>query len=255
LFAAPGGGIPPAATKTDARLAAATAADDPTADDLIAKYVAKIGGADKLQAIKTLKKSGKFTGGGGFEAKVVEENKRPSMVRQEFVIQGMTGITAYDGREGWKIDPFQGKKDVEPLAEEEKKEIIEDSDFDGPLVDYKTKGNKVELAGKEPVEGTDAWKLKVTLASGDVQYYFMDIDDAVPIKIEKKRTIRGAERESETSIGDYKEVAGVYFPHSFESGPKGSSNRSKVVYDKIEANVPLDDALFRPPAPAKAQGQ
>src|SRR5690242_6721848 len=85
LFAAPGGGIPPTATKTSARLAAATAAADPTADDLIAKYVAKIGGADKLQAIKTLKKSGKFTGGGGFEAKVVEENKRPSMVRQEFV--------------------------------------------------------------------------------------------------------------------------------------------------------------------------
>ena len=236
-------------------LAAPLAAADPTADELIAKYVAKIGGADKVAAIKTLKKTGKFTGGGGFEARIVEENKRPSMVRQEFVIQGMTGVTAYDGKEGWKIDPFQGKKDVEPLAEEEKKEIVEDSDFDGPLVDYKTKGNKVELAGKEPVEGTDAWKLKVTLASGDVQYYFMDIDDAVPIKIEKKRTIRGAERESETSIGDYKEVAGVYFPHSFESGPKGSSNRSKVVYDKIEANVPLDDGLFRPPAPAKGQGQ
>jgi hypothetical protein len=31
---------------------------------------------DKLQAVKTLKKTGKFTGGGGFEAKVVEENKR-----------------------------------------------------------------------------------------------------------------------------------------------------------------------------------
>lgn len=235
-------------------LAAPLAAADPTADELIAKYVAKIGGADKLQAVKTLRKTGKFTGGQGFEAKVVEENKRPSMVRQEFVLQGMTGVTAYDGKEGWKIEPWQGKKDVEPLAEEEKKEIVEDSDFDGPLVDYKTKGNKVELAGKEPVEGTDAWKLKVTLASGDVQYYFMDVDDAVPIKVEKRRTVRGAERESETSIGDYKEVAGVYFPHSFESGPKGSSNRTKVVYDKIEANVPLDDSLFRPPA-AKGPGQ
>jgi outer membrane lipoprotein-sorting protein len=233
-------------------LASPLAAADPTADEIIAKYVAKIGGADKLQAVKTLKKTGKFTGGGGFEARIAEENKRENMIRQEFTLQGMTGITAYDGKEGWKIEPFQGKKDVEPLGEDELKQIVEDSDFDGPLVHYKEKGNKVELVGKEPVEGTDAWKLKVTLANGDVQHYYMDTDYFVPIKVEYKRVVRGAERESETSIGDYKEVAGVYFPHSFESGQKGSSNRAKVVYDKIEANVPLDDSLFHKPAgPAK----
>jgi hypothetical protein len=233
------------------------AAPDPTADEIIASYVAKIGGMDKLQAVKTLKKTGKFTGGGGFEAKVVEENKRPAMVRQELLLQGMTGVTAYDGKQGWKIEPWQGKKDVESLGEEEMKQIVEDSDFDGPLVHYKEKGNKVELVGKEPVEGTDAWKLKVTLASGDVHNYYMDTDYFVPIKVEQKRIVRGAERETETSIGDYKEVAGVYFPHSFETGQKGSSNRSKVVFDRIEANVPLDDALFHPPAPAQppAPGQ
>jgi hypothetical protein len=233
-------------------IAAPLAAADPTADEIIASYVAKIGGADKLSAVKTLKKSGKFTGGGGFEAKVVEENKRENMIRQEFVLQGMTGVTAYDGKDGWKIDPFQGKKDVEPLGEDEMKQIVEDSDFDGPLVHYKEKGNKVELVGKEPVEGTDAWKLKVTLANGDVQHYYMDTDYFVPIKVEYKRIVRGAERESETSIGDYKEVAGVYFPHSFETGQKGSPNRSKVVFDRIEANLPLDDSLFhRPAGPGK----
>jgi hypothetical protein len=231
---------------------ALAAAPDPTADEIIANYVAKIGGMDKIQAVKTVKKTGKFTGGGGFEARIAEENKRENMIRQEFTLQGMTGITAYDGKEGWKIEPFQGKKDVEPLGEDELKQIVEDSDFDGPLVHYKEKGNKVELVGKEPVEGTDAWKLKVTLASGDVQHYYMDTDYFVPIKVEYKRVVRGAERESETSIGDYKEVAGVYFPHSFESGQKGSATRSKVVYDRIEANVPLDDSLFhRPAGPAK----
>jgi len=105
-----------------------------TADEIVAKYVAKIGGMPKIESIKTLKKTGKFTGGGGFEAKVVEENKRPDMVRQELVLQGMTGITAYDGKTGWKIEPWQGKNDVEPLGEEELKAILEDADFDGPLV-------------------------------------------------------------------------------------------------------------------------
>jgi len=231
--------------------ASALRAQTQTADEIVAKYVAKIGGMDKIEAIKTLKKTGKFTGGGGFEAKVVEENKRPDLVRQEFIMQGMTGITAYDGKTGWKIEPWQGKKDVEPLGEEEMKQILEDSDFDGPLVNAKQKGNTVELAGTEPVEGTDAFKLKVTLKNGDVQYYYMDTEDYVPIKIEKKRIVRGAERESETSLGDYKEVAGVYYPHSYEVGQKGSPNRSKIVYDKIEANVPIDDSLFHPaPAPA-----
>jgi hypothetical protein len=225
-----------------------TAETAKTADEIIASYVKTIGGMEKLEAIKTLRKSGRYTGGQGLEAKVTEDSKRPDKVRQEFILQGMTGVTAWDGKAGWKIEPWQGKKDVEPLGEEELKQIVEDAEFDGPLVGYKEKGHKVELMGMEPVEGTDAYKLKVTLKAGDVQYYFMDTDYFVPIKIERTRMVRGAPRESETTIGDYKEVAGVYFPHSFESGTKGSANRAKVVYDKYEANVPMDDSLFRPPA-------
>jgi len=226
-----------------------------TADEIIAKYIKTIGGAEKIEAIKTLRRTGKFTGGGGFEAVVIQENKRPQMARQEFTIQGMTGVTAYDGKTGWKIEPWGGKKDPEALGEEEMKEIQEDADFDGPLVNYQQKGNKVEFVGAEPVEGTDALKLKVTLKNGDVRYYFMDTDYYVPIKIESKRMVRGAEREFETSLGDYKEVAGVYLPHSIESGLKGSPKKSQVTFEKNEANVALDDSLFKQPTgPAKPEG-
>src|SRR5207247_10537662 len=108
--------------------------------------------------------------------------------------------------------------------------------------------SKVELVGTEQVEGTDVFKLKVTLASGDVRYYYMDTDYYVPIKIEKKRMIRGAEQEFETSLGDYKEVAGWYLPYSIESGRKGSEDRQKITIEKIEANVPIDDRRFQKPA-------
>ena len=224
-----------------------------TADEIVARYVKTVGGMEKIQAIKSLRRMGKFTGGGGFEAKIVEENKRPNMVRQEFSLQGMTGVNAYDGRAGWKIEPWQGKKDPEPLGEEEMKQIVEDSDFDGPLVNYKEKGNTVEYVGTEPVEGTDAYKLKVTLKGGDVRYYFMDTDYYVPIKIETKRMVRGAEREYETSLGDYKEVAGVYLPHSVETGVKGTPFKSQVNYEKIEANVALDDMRFHKPGASAQQ--
>ncbi len=160
----------------------------------------------------------------------------------------MTGVTAYDGRTGWKIEPWQGKKDPEPLGEEELKTIIEDSDFEGPLVNYQSKGNKVEYVGAEPVEGTDAYKLKVTLKSGDVEYFYMDTDYFVPIKIDTKRFVRGEEREYETSLGDYKEAGGWYLPYSYETNAKGSQNKQKITYEKVEVNVPLAASRFVEPS-------
>ena len=235
-----------------APLLAQAPAAHPTADEIVAKYVEKVGGIQKIEAVKTLKRTGKFRGGGGFEAKVLEENKRPDLVRQEFTFQGMTGVTAWDGKTGWKIEPWQGKKDPEPLGEDELKDIIEDSVFDSQLIHYKEKGNTVEFAGTEPVEGSDTWKLKVTLKNGDVSYYYIDTEDHVPIKIEMKRTIRGAERELELLPGDYKSVNGWYVPYSYEQGRKGSSQRQTFVFERIEANVPMDDSLFHQPAAAPA---
>ncbi len=219
-----------------------------TADEIIAKYLATVGGAEKVKSLTSLRRSGKFIGGGGFEAVFVQENKRPNKVRQEFVIQGLTGVNAYDGKNGWKIEPWGGKKDAEELGEDEMKSILEESDFDGPLVNYREKGNTVEYLGMEPVEGTDAIKLKVSVPNGDVYHYYMDTDYYVPIKVETKRMVRGAEREFETILGDYKEVQGVYLPFSYESGSKGSAFRSKLAYETIEANGSLDDARFSKPA-------
>src|SRR2546430_4671604 len=90
-----------------------------TVEEILAKYVKTIGGMERIQAVKSLRRTGKFTGGGGFEAEVAQENKRPAMVREEFIVQGMAGVTAYDGSSGWKIDPFNGKKDAETLGEDE----------------------------------------------------------------------------------------------------------------------------------------
>jgi outer membrane lipoprotein-sorting protein len=220
-----------------------------TADEIIGKYVEKIGGMQKLQAIKTMRATGKFTGGGGFEAVMVDESKRPNIVRNEFSFQGMTGISAFDGRTGWKIEPWQGKKDAESLSEDELKAYL-DADFDESLINYKQKNIRVEYLGKDEFEGSDVFKLRATLPSGTVKHYYLDTDYYVPIKIETKRVVRGADVETEMILGDYKEVAGVYFPHSFESGAKGSSNKVKITFEKMEVNIPLDDKRFARPAAA-----
>ncbi|HEY3103112.1 MAG TPA: hypothetical protein VGJ69_05945 [Pyrinomonadaceae bacterium] len=228
-------------------LAGAVSAMPQTADEIVAKYIKTVGGMEKIDAVKTIRRTGKVIAGGGFEIPIVEENKRPNLVRQDVMIQGLVGTSAYDGKTGWKIQPWQGKKDAETMGEGEMKAIVEESDFDGPLVNYKAKGNKVEYVGMDEVEGTDTYKLKVTLANGETRYFYMDTDYYVPIKIETKRIVRGNEVEFETVLGDYKEVAGWYMPYSIEVGAKGSQFKQKIAYEKIEANVAVDDGRFTMP--------
>ena len=231
---------------------AAVAAQAQTADEIISRHIKAIGGMEKISAIKSMRAVGKLSGGGGFEAVVVNENKRPNMVRTELQLQGMTAISAYDGKTGWRINPFGGKKDAESMGEEELKGIIEAADIDGPLINAAARGIKIEYVGKEEYEGSDVYKLKVTLANGTVKHYYLDTDYYVPIKIETRRMVRGNEVEYEEILGDYKEAGGVYFPFSVESGPKGASFHATVTYETIEINPVLDDNRFTMPVMTKA---
>jgi hypothetical protein len=144
--------------------------------------------------------------------------------------------------------PFQGKKDPEALPADQAKIMDAQADFDGQFVDYKENGNTVELVGKEQVEGTDAYKLKVTNKDGEVRYHFLDAEYFLEIRTEASRTIRGTPMDFESSIGDYKEVGGLMFPHSIESGPKGSPQKQKLTISKVELNPEIDDARFKMPA-------
>src|SRR5438045_9598242 len=94
----------------------AASASAQTADEIVAKFIKTVGGMERIQAVKSLRRTGRFNGGGGFEAGVAEENKRPNPVRQEFQIQGLTGVTAYDAQTGWTIEHWRGKKDATPLV-------------------------------------------------------------------------------------------------------------------------------------------
>jgi hypothetical protein len=204
------------------------------------------GGMEKLKAVNTMRMTGKMSMS-GMEIPMVIEMKRPSSVRTEMTIQGMTGVSAYDGKAGWSLMPFQGKKDPEPMGEARLKDIADQADFDGPLVDYKEKGHKLELLGKEPVEGTDAYKLRITFKNGDTHTIYLDADSFLEIKTEFKRTINGTEMEAESEIGDYKEVQGLMVPFSTRGGLKGSAQKQAMVVEKVEINPPIDDARFKMP--------
>lgn len=218
-----------------------------TVDEVIAKNIEARGGLEKIKALKTVRTQGKLNAG-FFRAAFQQENSRPDSVREEVTIQGLTQIRAYDGKTGWQVSPFGGRKDPELLSADDMKDLVVDADMDGPLVDYKAKGHTAELMGHDPVEGTDCFKVKLTMKNGDVRIYYLDADSYLPIKLETQTTVRGTLQERETVFGDYDQVNGVYFPFAWESGEKGDSNRLKIVVDKIEANSAIDEKVYTMPA-------
>ena len=226
----------------------ATIASAQTVDELIEKNIKAKGGREKILALKTLRTTGKMVMGQGMEAPFTMSQKRPRAQRMEFSFQGLSGVQAYDGKNAWMVMPFSGKKDPEAMTAEDTKEMDEQADFDGPLFDYKEKGHKVELVGKEQIEGTDVYKLKLTLKGGDVRYIYLDSEYFLEIRTEGKRTMRGTEQEFESSIGDYKEVEGYMMPHAIENGVKGSQQKQKITIEKVEINPTLADSLFAMPA-------
>jgi len=224
-----------------------------TVDEIIAKSIAARGGEAKLRAVKSMRFTGHIEVGPGMVAPMSLVVKRPGMVRMEFSIQGMTGIQAYDGKEGWDVMPFQGKKDAELMAADDVKEMEDQADIDGALMDYKTKGNTVEYLGKDKVEGSDAYKLKVTKKNGIIETSFIDADSGLEVKSITKAKIRGNDTEIETTYSDFRDVDGLIFPFSLEQGAVGSPQKQKITLEKVEINPDLSDAQFHMPAPAPAK--
>jgi outer membrane lipoprotein-sorting protein len=219
-----------------------------SADEIVGKHVAAMGGADKIKAAKTIKMTGKAEMQ-SMEAPFTMTMKQPNMMRMEITIQGLVLVQAYDGKSGWAIVPFTGKKDPEAVTADETKEMQDQSDL-WPLLDYQSKGNKVELLGKDKIEGTDAYKLKLTRSNGDIETVYLDGDSFLEIKSEETRMIRGSEQQTETSLADYREVGGIMFPFAIESSTKGSPEKQKITLDKVDLNVPAEDAMFKMPPPA-----
>lgn len=220
-----------------------------TVDEIVEKNIKARGGMDKIKAVKAVKMTGKMKMG-AMEAPFVIINSRPNKIRTDFTIQGITGTQAYDGTTGWSVMPFMGKKDAEKMSEDEVKAVQEDADIDGSLVDYKTKGNKVELLGKEDVQGSPAYKLKVTMKNGVERTLYIDADTFLEVKAESKRKIQGQDMEGETLLGDYKAVDGIMFPFSLESKLKGKEGMGQsITIEKVELNPTVDATTFAMPAP------
>ena len=223
-----------------------------TASELVAKNIEAKGGAAALQAVKSLRREGRLIANGGqFVLDLRETKQRPESIRTEVSMQGLSQVQAYDGKEGWRIDPFGGRKDPERMPADDVREYAEDASIDGVLADAAAAGLPIEYLGTEDIDGTQAHKLKVTRKDGGVQYVYLDPDYFLEIRVESQRTVRGVKRTSVTEYGNYEKVGGVFWPLSIEAGIKGEGDPAKFEYRTAVVNPEIEPDYFSFPTAAR----
>ena len=244
------------------------------AQQIVEKNVAARGGLKAWHAVQTMRMTGKIDAGKlrtqppvplyamtktkykipktAPEGKVVQlpfvmDLKRPNKMRFEMEFRGDTAVQAYDGENGWKLRPFLGRNEVEPYTQEEMKQAAQQQQLDGFLVDYKTKGSKVEADGMDKVNGHDAYKLKLTLKDGQVRHVWVDAKTFLDVKIDGTRRMDGKPRQVATYMSDYRAVKGVKVPFVMETSVEGVKGSEKIAIQKVELNPKLADAQFAKP--------
>ncbi|MHB8721754.1 MAG: LolA-like protein [Steroidobacteraceae bacterium] len=264
----------------------ASAAAKLTAEQIVAKYAAARGGLAAWHAVQTMSWSGKMDVGTGDstskstqfaqEAMVpktrrdiarrvpdkletpkqvqlpfVVDMKRPALSRVEIVFAGKTAVQVYDGKNGWKLRPYLNRNDVEPFTEDELKASVGGWDIDGPLLGAAARGTKVEVEAIEPVEGKEAYRLKLTPVTGNVQHIWIDAQSFLDVKVEgTPRRMDGKMHTVWIYQRDFRSEQGVMVPHVLETAVDGYPDTHKMVIEKVAVNPALNDTLFAKPSGA-----
>ncbi|MFH2057003.1 MAG: hypothetical protein ABIJ61_13675 [bacterium] len=215
-----------------------------TAEGLVAKNLAARGGLENLQKLTSLRATGKNMLPGGSEVPMVILQKRPQQFRLESNFNGHTTTMGSDGKQAWRTSALGG---AHPMDTEQALVVQLQTDFDGVLLDYKERGYKLELVGDEELGAAVVYHLKLThpdLADLDV---YLDANNYLEKSITATRMVGDNPWTVSSFFADYRELAGVKVPYAIQVRT-ADRVAADIRIDKIEANVPLDDSLFKMPA-------
>jgi outer membrane lipoprotein-sorting protein len=235
-------------------------AQTPTVDDLLAKNLESRGGAERLKSISTRRVAGTVTvqvqmpPGAQKPAEPAPQTlqmpmqvlaKRPNLMLQEMKMQDRRVVTAFDGQQAWAINPMIGSS--AQLVQGVQADLIRDqAQFDGPLAYAKQRGDKMEVVGKEQIEGAPAWKLTITHGDKTTTVY-LDEKTALERKVSASVSQGGTQLLVESLISDYQPVDGIMVPRKVQT-LVGGQTQATVTIDKVEFNVPIEDTEFKMPA-------
>jgi hypothetical protein len=221
--------------------------------EVLANYYQTIG-MDKLHDVRNMTTKGTISMM-GMEMPYVFIVTRSGKLYVEVPIQGMVMKRAYDGTVAWMTAPWTGSSDPIELGDFETKIIKTQVDIDGQLFEPEKKGYKSEFLGKEDMEGTPVYLIKLTQDTGDEYTYYIDAESFVVLKVKGSLNYQGSKIDSETFMSNYKPVDGIILPFSMESKVNGQT-QSAITVTEYLFNQEVNDSIFVKPAPApKPEGQ
>jgi hypothetical protein len=178
------------------------------------------------------------------------EFKRPRKSRVEIDFHGQKAVQVYDGQKGYKLRPYLNRSDWQPFNANETKAAAEQQELDGALLDYAAKGTRIEVEGMAPVEGHDAFRLKLKFKDGQEERIWVDASSFLEVRIDGARAVGPRSRPLHTYLRDYRPVNGLKVPFLTETQVEGRADPERIIVDAVTVNPTLDNARFAPPVGA-----
>lgn len=211
-----------------------------TTDEIVAKHIDAIGGREAWNKVSSLKIDGTLNVQ-GTEIQISSVHLHGQGMRQDITVQGVSGYQILTPTEGWTFLPFQGQNEVVAMSADEVKQSQNELDTHGSLLDYKDKGHSAEFAGMETIQGTDCYKIVLSLNSGKTETLYIDPRNYYLVRSSTKQTVNGEVQEMQTNYSAFEKTPeGIVLAKSLTL-PYGT-----MTLTNVEVNVPVNEKLFKP---------
>jgi hypothetical protein len=227
-----------------------------TAAEVLVRNAQARGGLDAWRKVNTIVWFGHLEREGrtdGLHVPFVMQLQRPNRTRFEIKEQYNQFTRIFDGEHGWKVRPgTSGQSDVKSFSKEEVNYSRDEFTVDGPLLDYQAKGVTIELDGVDLLDGHQAYRVSLKLASGVPRKVWIDVETNLEVRYDRPATSPLAPGAPvSVYYGSYLTVGGLKIPGSIEvrSAPNAPVHEKadKLIIDRVALNPKLDDQTFLPP--------
>lgn len=209
-----------------------------SADEIVDKYIAAIGGKDNWKKVKSMKVEGAIQVQ-GIEIPYTVNAVHMKGNRMQGEFQGNVFIEITTPDKGWSQNPMMGKATLQPMTEDELKTKVDDLDIQSPFIDYKEKGSSIESLGKDEEDGNEYYKIKLTTKNKNETTYFFDTKTFLVYKQETILKQQGQELKMAVKSLDYQTVdGGIKVPFKVDQGQMIMATK------KVTVNPTIDEKLF-----------
>ena len=218
-----------------------------TADEIVSRYIAFIGGVQKWKSVKTITSSGIYNYG-GMKFPFVSYSKAPDQYKYVVTLNGKSFMQAYDGRQGWRIDGFKNEKKKTILKGRQGIAMANEADveLESPFINYHKKGYTVLLEEKDTANNKTCYKIKLMRENGDISTFFFDDKNFSMVK--KTAISKNTEMDNalmDIYYSDYQVTAGIKTPRKIACLSNGQ-NILIITVKSVKLNLPIENKIFKP---------